>query len=161
MQPYYDKDGITIYHGDCREVCTYLGSIDCAAIIADPPYGETNLQWDRWQERWVSAVGAATNQGCSLWCFGSMRMFWEHRDDFAFWQLAQEVIWEKHNGSGFHNDRFRRVHEIAAHFYRRGTKWDEVYKSPQFTMDATARTVCYWKRFTPRPSAGGETGGGR
>jgi len=51
------------------------------------------------------------------------------------------VVWEKHNGSGFMTDRFRRVHETAAHFVRSGCKWAEVYKSPQFTLDATARTV--------------------
>lgn len=37
MQPYYDKDGITIYHGDCREVMPTLQGIDI--LITDPPYG--------------------------------------------------------------------------------------------------------------------------
>lgn len=39
MQPYYqdDKAGITIYHGDCREVLPVLaGSF---ALVTDPPYG--------------------------------------------------------------------------------------------------------------------------
>lgn len=38
MTPYYDHAGITIYHGDCREV---LPSIDgeFASILTDPPYG--------------------------------------------------------------------------------------------------------------------------
>jgi DNA modification methylase len=37
MMPYYERGGITIYHGDCREV---LPQIDARpdAIIADPPY---------------------------------------------------------------------------------------------------------------------------
>ena len=61
--------------------------------------------------------------------------------DFSGWKLSQEVIWEKHNGTGFFNDRFRRVHETVGHFYREGTSWADVFKSPQFTMDATARTV--------------------
>ena len=46
MKPYFvdERAGITIYHGDCREV---LPSIDRAdAVIADPPYGETALEWD-------------------------------------------------------------------------------------------------------------------
>lgn len=37
--PYYDRDGITIYHGDCREILPLLepGSIDL--VLTDPPYG--------------------------------------------------------------------------------------------------------------------------
>lgn len=37
MKPYYEHAGITIYHGDCREVLPTLGKFD--AVIADPPYG--------------------------------------------------------------------------------------------------------------------------
>jgi len=35
MQPYYDADGITIYHGDCREV---LPSIPVQTLITDPTW---------------------------------------------------------------------------------------------------------------------------
>lgn len=37
MKPYYEKDGITIYHGDCREVLPTLGPVDL--VLTDPPYG--------------------------------------------------------------------------------------------------------------------------
>ncbi len=37
MKPYYEKDGISIYHGDCREILPSLGSFD--VLITDPPYG--------------------------------------------------------------------------------------------------------------------------
>lgn len=37
MTPYYDRDGITIYHGDCREILPSLPPVDVA--FADPPYG--------------------------------------------------------------------------------------------------------------------------
>ncbi len=36
MKPYYDEDGITIYHGDCHEV---MPSLEVSAIVSDPPYG--------------------------------------------------------------------------------------------------------------------------
>ena len=36
MKPYYERDGITIYHGDCREVLPTLGPVD--HVITDPPY---------------------------------------------------------------------------------------------------------------------------
>ena len=36
MTPYYDRDGITIFHGDCREVTAWL---DADVMVTDPPYG--------------------------------------------------------------------------------------------------------------------------
>jgi site-specific DNA-methyltransferase (adenine-specific) len=36
MTPYYEQDGITIYHGDCREVLPLLPSVDL--VVTDPPY---------------------------------------------------------------------------------------------------------------------------
>ena len=40
MKPYYDHDGITIYHGDCREIAPRIQGVD--ALISDPPYG---MEW--------------------------------------------------------------------------------------------------------------------
>lgn len=37
MTPYYDRDGITIYHGDCREILPSLPKVDL--VLTDPPYG--------------------------------------------------------------------------------------------------------------------------
>jgi site-specific DNA-methyltransferase (adenine-specific) len=34
---YYQEDGFTIYHGDCREILPYLTDIDI--VLTDPPYG--------------------------------------------------------------------------------------------------------------------------
>lgn len=42
-QPYYDRDGITIYHGDCRKI---LPSIQFDLLLSDPPYGVTQQEWD-------------------------------------------------------------------------------------------------------------------
>lgn len=37
MTPYYSQDGITIYHGDCREIAPSLREV--TMLISDPPYG--------------------------------------------------------------------------------------------------------------------------
>lgn len=37
MTPYYEHGGITIYHGDCREILPFLQSVDL--LLTDPPYG--------------------------------------------------------------------------------------------------------------------------
>ena len=37
MTPYYERDGITIYHGDCREIVP--GLVFDGLVLTDPPYG--------------------------------------------------------------------------------------------------------------------------
>lgn len=127
MTPYYQDDACTLYVGDCREVLPEL-AITPSVVIADPPYGETSLAWDRWPTGWIAALPVSVRQ---LWCFGSMRMFLEQRDEFTGWRYGQEVVWEKQNGSGFAADRFRRVHEMAAQWYR--GSWPELTRNPQYT----------------------------
>ena len=113
-QPYYADDHVELYLGDMREILPPLfRHVDC--VIADPPYGETTLTWDRWPDGWP-ALAALTAD--SMWCFGSMRMLLDRRDDFDGWKLSQDIVWEKANGSGFAKDRFRRVHEHITHWYR-------------------------------------------
>ena len=130
MTLYYSDDAVTLYHGDCRE----FQAPECAMTLADPPYGETSLGWDSWPDGWV-----ATIKSDSLWCFGSMRMFLRRRDEFDSWKFAQDLIWEKQNGSGFHADRFKRVHECATHWYR--GNWVDIYRAVVTTPDATKRQV--------------------
>jgi site-specific DNA-methyltransferase (adenine-specific) len=101
-------------------------------VLTDPPYGDTSLAWDTAQDAWAQLISCD-----QFWCWGSFRYF--RSVQFPGWKLAQEVVWEKHNGSGSAADRFRRVHEIAAHFYR--GEWGALYRKPQYTNDATARAV--------------------
>lgn len=36
LSSYYEQDGITIYHGDCRDVVPLLSDVD--AVVTDPPW---------------------------------------------------------------------------------------------------------------------------
>lgn len=36
IKPYFDRDGITIYHGDCFEIMPELETVDL--VLTDPPY---------------------------------------------------------------------------------------------------------------------------
>jgi len=135
MKPYYQDNLITLYCGDMREIVPALG-LTADAIITDPPYGETSLEWDKWPEGWPALMATVAPQ---MWCFGSMRMFLDKRDDLAGWKLAQDVVWEKHNGSNSANDRFRRMHELALHFYQ--GEWGSLFKKTQYTLDAVQKSV--------------------
>lgn len=143
MKPYCENGDITIYHGDCREVLPTLSTSGFDLMLADPPYGDTSLDWDERDLSWLSVGAPILQPSASVWCFGSLRMFMAQAGDLAQlgWRLAQDVVWEKHNGSSFHADRFKRVHEHVVQFYRTAATWESIYKHPIKTMDATARTL--------------------
>jgi site-specific DNA-methyltransferase (adenine-specific) len=127
-----------IFTGDCREVMPFAGSFDM--ILADPPYGDTSLAWDRKVAGWEAVALECLRPGGSMWVFGSMRYFMAQGVP-AGWKYAQDIVWEKHNGSGFAADRFKRVHEHVVHMYPARTKWARVYNEVQKTMDARAKVV--------------------
>lgn len=46
MKPFYQRDGISVYLGDCLEVMAGLESESVSAVVTDPPYGQSNEQYD-------------------------------------------------------------------------------------------------------------------
>lgn len=149
-EPYFDDGQVQLYVGDMREVLPALG-VTADLVLADPPYGETSLAWDRWPGGWLEVAAKASR---SLWCFGSLRMYLGHGGEFtaAGWKFSQDIIWEKHNGSGSASDRFKRVHEQPTHWYRGA--WSEVHHEVPVTLDATSREV----RRKHRPPHWGDIG---
>jgi len=51
MKPYYEHAGITIYHGDCREVLPSCFQCCLSLVLTDPPYGHG--------ERWSGGTWGA------------------------------------------------------------------------------------------------------
>lgn len=140
---------IRILTGDCREVFRYGGEHGpFDMIVGDAPYGDTSLAWDRRVDGWIACARDQLKPTGSLWVFGSLRFLLASAADFtnAGLRYAQDIVWEKHNGSGFHADRFKRVHEHAVQFYRAECPWGGVYNDVQKTSDATKRTVRRKKR---------------
>jgi site-specific DNA-methyltransferase (adenine-specific) len=59
MKPYYDEDGITIYHGDCFDILGDLSGI--GAVITDPPYSSGGaFRGDRAMQTSTKYVNANT-----------------------------------------------------------------------------------------------------
>lgn len=157
-RPYYADDTVALYHGDCRDLLPALG-VRADLILADPPYEQTSLTWDRWPTGWLSA---ATGCAASMWCFLPLRQFAMppyRGQEFtaAGWRLSQDLepaletahdhlTWEKHNGSGFTTDRFRRVHETITHWYR--GRWSSIYHDTP-TIPGIARDAAPFSRRRP------------
>jgi site-specific DNA-methyltransferase (adenine-specific) len=130
---FYEAPGVRLYLGDCREAMSVLGEKLFSLTLADPPYEQTSLSWDSWPEGWLQAAHGWRAANGSLWCWGTLRLFMERAAEFTSskWRLAQDTIWEKHNGSQPGGDRFLRVHEQAAHFYPVASRWSDIYREPQ------------------------------
>ena len=57
MEPYYQHEGITIYHGDCREILPTLEPVDL--VLTDPPYGIAHIWQGGFSDKhgWGKALG--------------------------------------------------------------------------------------------------------
>src|ERR1019366_4036735 len=112
MTPYYEHAGITIYHGDCREIMPELGPVDL--VLTDPPFGIQDAPIEiqgrtgkrsggvnTWHPQ--SDWDASSNpEWCRLVCAQAQVVAW-----FGHWrkrgeveasmthQLRAEIIWAK------------------------------------------------------------------
>ncbi len=111
MKPFYDRNGITIYCGDCLEVMPFLTS-PFDSIIADWPYGTTACSWDSvvdldkmWPEcnRVIKRDGATVLMGSQPF---TTTLINSNIDRFKY-----EWIWEKNRGSNFANTSSRPMKE--------------------------------------------------
>lgn len=105
MQPYYDKNDITIYHGDLLDLLPTLPEASVDFVCTDPPYGFSFMgkDWDHgvpgpvyWQ-----AVARVCKPGALLLAFGGTRT--HHRlccaIEEAGWEIRDCLMWL--HGQGF------------------------------------------------------------
>lgn len=107
MKPYYSHNGITIYHGDCREVLPSLPANSIESIVTDPPYelGFMGKKWDSTGiafdvDVWRECL-RVLKPGGHLLSFGGTRTY--HRmvcaiEDAGF-EIRDQIDWLY--GSGF------------------------------------------------------------
>lgn len=79
VKPYYERDGIVIYHGDCLEILGSLSGVTC--ILADPPYSSGTRQaanrsasnipkrGERWAPERAGIVWDSSFSSFGLWLF--------------------------------------------------------------------------------------------
>jgi len=107
MQPYYDRDGVTIYNGDNRDVLKTLPDCSVDSCVTDPPY-ELAFMGKKWDASGIAysvdlwrEVLRVLKPGGHLLAFGGTRT--HHRmvcaiEDAGF-EIRDEIQWLY--GSGF------------------------------------------------------------
>ena len=78
VTPYFEQDGVTLYHGDCREILQGLGQ-QFQTVMTDPPYGKVRGDFDQaWTNRramladvtqWRDAIVDRMTANATLWWF--------------------------------------------------------------------------------------------
>lgn len=133
MTPYYEDHGITIYHGDCRELLPSLESVD--VVLTDPPYSaETHeKQWiahaltkgkARFHTKDTGLGFDPLDEGTRTFLavqFARLARRWV----LAFCDLESIMEW-------------RAALEHSGLEYIRTLIWDKVDSAPQFTGDRPA-----------------------
>lgn len=148
---------LTLVEGDCRGVVPLLGAFD--VVVADPPYGITPLEWDRLVRGWGTVARAALRSEGSAWLFGSMVSLVSMVGEMEGWRVAQDIVWEKPNGSGATTHRrLRRVHELVLHLYRDDSPWDSVFCRQLLTEGHVRKSIP--RRAEHSPGSQGNFGSG-
>ena len=105
MKPYYEQDGITIYHGDCREIDAWLGA---DVLVTDPPYGIAYASgWSSLRDSRTKTKKPVVNIGNdeTVELRDEVLMMWGTRPAIVFgtWRIdrpagtRQRLIWHKRN----------------------------------------------------------------
>ena len=129
MEPYYQDDHVTLYHGDCIELAGLWACAD--VLVTDPPYGSGGIaklygrtQSDAGRGRVIAndETAEVRDTALSTWgerpvlCFGTPRMpeppgGWDHR-----------LVWDKRE-PGLNGGPWRYTHESI---FVRGDGWVRV-----------------------------------
>jgi DNA modification methylase len=132
MTPYYSEGGITIYHGDCREILPEVPST--RLVVTDPPYvfgiastaqeGKAGGWGDLmnssvWYEAWLAECKRLTEtaQG-AVWVFNSWRSFpvLARAAYGVRWPVTSLMVWDKEWIGPGGQQGLRPSYELAALF---------------------------------------------
>lgn len=109
MKPYYEHAGITIYHGDCRELLPVIGG-DAVLVATDPPYcGAIDEDWDnQWADdvafvSWLGEVllllDEATTDNATIYAFASPRLAAQVEVKIgSLYRVISSAVWDKGDG---------------------------------------------------------------
>jgi site-specific DNA-methyltransferase (adenine-specific) len=130
VKPYYEHNGITIYHGDCREILPQIGTDSCDCVITDPPYSEQTQAGAR------SNPNYGFNESRSAFVpffvpLENLRLILSECSRIAMRWIVATVDWK-------HAAELERTTPSGLRFVRCGV-WVKPDGAPQFTGDRPAQ----------------------
>lgn len=172
MKPYYEQNGITIYHGDCRDA---LPSVSVDVTITDPPYAERThagarsgnaigrrlISFDSFTESELTEIATKLVQITSRWVL--MTCDWHHASQLEnSGHLVRLGVWIKPNSAPqFTGDRPAMGWEAVAILHRQGRKqwnggghsavWHHVIEQGQHPTQKPLGLVKQWVNLFSNP----------
>ena len=121
MTPYYDHAGITIYHGDCRDILPTLSEKSIDMVLCDLPYGTTACKWDTvipFEPLWREYRRIIKDNGAIV--LTSRNPFTSKLNGSCIDLFRYELIWEKEQATNFLfiKNQFGSIHENISIFYK-------------------------------------------
>ena len=110
MKPYYSHAGITIYHGDCREILPTLPNVDL--VISSPPYNTMPASHK------PSGIHAERKSGVNLWIKKASEGYFDTRpeEEYQAWIVSVfEAAMERCLGLMWINHKIRYRDGVAIH----------------------------------------------
>jgi hypothetical protein len=118
LQPYFEHDGITLYHGDCREILPELESETFDMVLTDPPHPPEYIG------RWGGATSSIVQTNFTALEYGTLQHAYNYFNAALFdGGLPQVLITLQRHGRArgyFSPNRFQRrgpvqenIHEVA------------------------------------------------
>jgi len=148
-KPYYhdERAGMTIYHGDCREIVPELGKFDL--VLTDVPYnisqksnGLRELHYGAWdcqrgqEDVWIGLICAATKQTAIVFC-GKEQISGFLLAMSADGMSVRSGIWHKPNPTIINCDKlYIEAIEMFAYGKRASALFNPAYKHNVFTCAA-------------------------
>ena len=113
-EPYYETDGVLLYHGDCADLLAALPDESVDLTVTSPPYNigkeyeqPVTLETSRVVHKWMTEIHSATNSTGAFWLnLGYVPVDGKGKAvplPYLLWDaspffLLQEVVW--HYGAG-------------------------------------------------------------
>jgi DNA modification methylase len=137
IKPYYEEPGITIYHGDCRDILPHLELVDL--VLTDPPYGvkydggtlvREKLRGDNSPALYTSCL-KLIREKCKLDC--ALYIFYADGDGTvlkavleAGFEIRNTLIWNKNLAQfGALSAQYKQKHEpfLYCHIKGKSPRW--------------------------------------
>jgi site-specific DNA-methyltransferase (adenine-specific) len=83
LKPYYEHAGITIYHGDCREI---LPSLKVQCVVTSPPYNTLPIAHK------PSGIHAERRSGVNQWIAKAVNGYFDVRPEEEYQKWIREII---------------------------------------------------------------------
>ena len=130
MKPYYEHAGITIYHGDCREV---LPTVTADLLWTDPPfsvpvkYHDTDGNFPRsWGDLFEAARKCLTLRAQTYVCCDQNTYPIFYKAAMPYWEKSQLIVWYKPTGR--RGTGWKHAHELLLGLFGPYTEFSDGFR---------------------------------